>query len=279
MQGILKRQNEPEMLKIQFVAKFFFNIAENTNKWATYLTSIPLLCLLPFSDSWGTIMSAIALVIDIFVIALVFITKWSVNNAADLRAYFDDYVLHDSKSKLNTRLKGWVYRIVRTFSKQAEIAMSNTGSDTPPGVKDWYGLKSAANHDDAVVKCLDENRWWDEKLNIHRVISTVIFLAVIIVLAIVLVVAIHVEWYVVILSVMQLVLRLGERLVTNIKYHNATERLKGTYDALDRSHAKANQKSVQEAINVRRHIAVLGSNWWHKKRARKLTEEYNNTIA
>lgn len=279
MQGILKRQNEPEMLKIQFAAKFFFNIAENTNKWATYLTSIPLLCLLPFPDSWGTIVSAIALVIDTCVIALIFITKWSVNNAADLRAYFDDCVLHASKSKLNTRLKGWVYRIVRTFSKQAKIAMSNTGLDTPPGVKDWYGVKSAANHNDAVVKCLNENRWWDEKLNIHRVISTVIFLAIVIVLALVLVFAIHVEWYVVMLAVIQLVLRLGERLVTNIKYHNATERLKGAYDVLDRSHTRSNQKSVQEAIDARRHIPVLGSNWWHRRRARKLSEEYENTIA
>lgn len=279
MQGILKRQNEPEMLKIQFAAKVFFNIAENTNKWATYLTSIPLLCLLPFSHSWGTIVSAIALVIDIFVIALIFITKWSVNNAADLRAYFDDYVLHASKSKLNTRLKSWVYRIVRIFSKQAEIAMSNTGSDTPPGVKDWYVLKNASNYNDAVVKCLNENRWWDEKLNIHRVISTVIFLATVIVLAVVLVFTIHVEWYVVMLAVIQLVLRLGERLVTNIKYHNATEKLKGAYDVLDRSHTRANQKSVQKAIDARRHIPVLGSNWWHKRRAKKLSEEYNNTIA
>ena len=279
MQGILKRQNEPEMLKVQFVSKFFFNVAEKTNKWATYLTSIPILCLLPFPDSWGTIASAIALVIDAFVIALIFITKWSVANAADLRAYFDGYVLHASKSKLNTRLKGWVYRIVRTFSKQAEIAMSNTGLDTPPGVKDWYGVKSATNHNDAVVKCLNENRWWDEKLNIHRVISTVIFLTIVIVLAVVLVFAIHIEWYAVMLAVIQLVLRLGERLVTNIKYHNATERLKGAYDVLDRSHTKANQNSVQEAIDARRHIPVLGSNWWHKRRARKLSEEYENTIA
>ena len=26
-------------------------------------------------------------------------------------------------------------------------------------------------------------------------------------------------------------------------------------------------------------IPVLGSNWWHKRRAKKLSEEYENTIA
>ena len=279
MQKILERQNERKMLEIQFTAKVFFNVAEKANAWATYLAIIPLIFLFPYPDSWNVVVTTIAVAIDISVVALIFVTQWCVNNAADLRAYFDDYVLHASKSKLNTRLKGWVYRIVRIFPKQAEIVMSNTGSDTPPGVRDWYGLKSAANYNDAVVKCLNENRWWDEKLNIHRVISTVIFLALVIVLAVVIVFAIHVEWYVVMLAVIQLVLRLGERLVTNIKYHNATERLKGAYDVLDRSHTRANQKSVQEAIDARRHISVLGSNWWHKRRAKKLFEEYENTIA
>ena len=279
MQGILKRQNEPEMLQVQFVSKFFFNVAEKTNKCATYLALIPLLCILPYPDSWDVVVTTIAVAIDISVIVLMLITNRCVNNAADLRAYFDDCVLYSSKKKLNNRLNGCVYRIVRIFSKQAEISMSNTGSDTPPGVRDWYGLKSAANYNDAAVKCLNENRWWDEKLNIHRVISTVIFLALVIVLAVVIVFAIHVEWYVVMLAVIQLVLRLGERLVTNIKYHNATERLKGAYDVLDRSHTRANQKSVQEAIDARRHIPVLGSNWWHKRRAKKLSEEYENTIA
>lgn len=279
MLEILKRQNEPEMLQIQFVSKFFFNVAEKTNKCATYLALIPLLCILPYPDSWDAAVTAIAVAIDIFVIALMLITNWCVNNAADLRAHFDDYVLHDVKLRLNAKHKGWIYRIVRIFSKQAEISMSNTGSDTPPGVRDWYGLKSAANHNDAVVKCLNENRWWDEKLNIHRVISSAIFLVIVIILTIVLVFAIGVEWYVVLLAVIQLILRLSERLLVSIRYHNATERLKGAYDVLERSHTKANQKSVQEAINVRRHIPVLGSNWWHKKRAKKLSKEYNNTIA
>ncbi len=279
MQGILERQNERKMLEIQFVAKFFFNVAEKTNAWATYLAIIPLLFLLPYPDSWDVIITTIAVVIDISVVALIFVTQWCVNNAADLRTHFDDYVLHATKSKLNTKLKGRVYRIVQIFSKQAEIAMSNTGADTPPGVRKWYGLKSASNYNDAVVKCLNENRWWDEKLNIHRVISTAIFLTVVIVLSVVLVFTIREEWYVVMLAVIQLVLRLGERLVTNIKYHNATERLKGAYDVLDRSHTRANQKSVQEAINARRYIPVLGSNWWHRRRARKLSEEYENTIA
>lgn len=279
MQGILKRQNEPEMLQVQFVSKFFFNVAEKTNKCATYLALIPLLCILPYPDSWNVVVTTIAVAIDISVIVLMLITNRCVNNAADLRAYFDDCVLYSSKKKLSNRLNGWVYRIVRVFSKQAETSMSNTGSDTPPGVRNWYGLKSAANHNEAVVKCLSENRWWDEKLNIHRVIGTAIFLFVVVVLTAVLIFAIGIEWYVVLLAVIQLILRLSERLVTNIKYHNATERLKGAYNVLDRSHTKANQKSVQEAINTRRHIAVLGSNWWHKKRAKKLSEEYNDTIA
>ena len=279
MQGILKRQNEPEMLQVQFVSKFFFNVAEKTNKCATYLALIPLLCILPYPGSWDVVVTTTAIAIDISVIALMLITNWCVNSAADLRAYFDDCVLYASKTKLSNRLNGWVYRIVRIFSKQAEISMSNTGSDTPPGVRDWYGLKTAANYNDAVVKCLNENRWWDEKLNIHRVISSAIFLTVVIALTTVLVFAIGVKWHVVLFAVIQLILRLSERLVTNIKYHNATERLKGAYDVLDRSHTKANQNSVQEAIDARRHIPILGSNWWHKRRARKLSEEYENTIA
>ena len=279
MQGILKRQNEPKMLQIQFVSKFFFNIAEKTNRCATYLALIPFLCILPYPDSWGAVVTTIAVAIDIIVITLMLVTNRCVNNAADLRALFDDYVLHDSKQKLNTNLESCVYRIIRLFPKQAETSMLNTGSDTPPGVRDWYGLKSADNHNVAVAKCLNENRWWDEKLNTHRIISTAIFLSVLIALTAVLFFAIKVKWYFILLSVIQLVLRLSERLVANIKYYNATERLKGAYDVLDRSHTKANQKSVQEAINARRRIPVLGSNWWHKKRARKLTEEYNNTIA
>ena len=279
MQGILKRQNEPEMLKIQFVAKFFFNIAEKTNRWATYLALIPLLCLLPHADSFDGIVTTLAVVIDILVGVLIFVTRRCVNYAADLRAYFDDCVLYASKAKLNNKLTDLVYRVVRVFSKRAEIAVSNTGSDTPPGVRDWYGLKTASDYNDAVVKCLNENRWWDEKLNIHRVISTAIFLGVVVALTVIFVFAVGVKWHLVLLAVIQLIMRLSERLVANIKYYNATERLKGAYDVLDRSHTRANQKSVQEAVDARRHISVLGSNWWHTKRAHELSEQYDNTRA
>lgn len=279
MQEILKRQNEHKMLEIQFAAKFLFNIAEKSNSLATYLALIPLLCLIPYPDSWAEAVTTIAVIVDLLVIALIAITRQCVNNAADLRAHFDAYVLHASKSKLHNKLQDLVYQIVRTFSKQAEPAMSNTGLDTPPGVKNWYGLKNANNYIDAVVKCLNENRWWDKKLNIHRIIRTTTFLAVTIALTAVLIFAVGVKWYLVLLAVIQLILRLGERLITNIKYFDATKKLEGAYDMLENSPTKKNLIGVQKAIDTRRHIPVLGSNKWHKKKAHNLSEEYENTIA
>ena len=282
MQKILKRQDEPEMLKVQFVAKFYFNAAERSNKLAAYLALVSLLCLVPYPDSWFWVMATLFAVIDVLVLVLTVLTRRFVNNAADLRAYFDSYVLsikYDFNYKLDNRLKGLIYRVVRRYPEQAKTAMENTGWDTPPGVKSWYGLKSASSHNEAVVKCLNENRWWDEKLNMHRVVSSAFFLTIVVLSAILLVFVIEINWVSVMLAMVQLIVRFGERIEANVKYYNATERLKGAYSLLDESQTKANQRGVQKAIDARRHIPVLGSNKWHQKRARKLSEEYEDTIS
>ena len=105
------------------------------------------------------------------------------------------------------------------------------------------------------------------------------FLAIVVLSAILLVFVIEINWVSVMLAMVQLIVRFGERIEANVKYYNATERLKGAYSLLDESQTKANQRGVQKAIDARRHIPVLGSNKWHQKRARKLSEEYEDTIA
>ena len=112
MQRIIERQNETQMLEIQFSARFFYNLAEKTNKSASFLALIPLLALIPHHESWNFLISTILVVVDLCIVIATLLTRYYVKNAADLRAYFDDYVFatvgHDTNYKLDKKLKSCV---------------------------------------------------------------------------------------------------------------------------------------------------------------------------
>lgn len=283
MNHITSRENEEELLHVQCAARYSFNRAEYDNYviWACCLLATLLPWFSPYiKESYLSYASA-CLQLIAFVIALQL--EKCVRTAAHLRNYFDSYVLdidHPSYSKhqideiivLSTEL-------VRRHAKWSQIQMENTGSDTPPGVRNWYEVSDDLSPRDTIYECQRQNWWWENELAKDKLRAVAVCMLFVLVLLSLSYYFVRPTIITVLTSFTGLFTQSVTRFIAYWKNERISHKIEGAVETIAESHAKANEEHLQHLINERREILVLGFNHLYRKKCKQLTELYRSSFS
>lgn len=274
MQQIRQRQNEEQLLSIQFVARYYYNKAEVYNfvSWVLCLLSF-FFCLLPQTLP-NMVLYGIPFLIEILAAVFCYLFSNSISLGSQLRATFDEYVLGFSE-KLNIKqeLLEKTISVIKKNQEQAEIQKKNTGKDNPPGVRDWYNTDSDETGISAIFVCQKENKWWDKKLTPWKILLNSIFIIVCILFLWLMVSFKYISVCQIFLSAV-LIFRLIERVCVNISYYNVGKEIDGIEKVLEVSKTEEQISYLQSAINNKRSLNIVGINFIHKLLANKLSDIY-----
>ncbi len=274
---IEKRQNEELSLACQFVARHYYNRAELFNYiiWGLCIVSV-LTIFIPDTTNW--IILGIPLFLNIIVLVLEKIFGDSVSIAAKLRNYFDSYVLNIGMSKYSESdvryIKETVSKVIEHYPEDYAVQIKNTGSEIPPGVRNWYEFSRDYSDTEVKYECQRLNCWWNNEMTKQRIVC---YIFVFVVLGILLVLGIILDWEKSILRIILcsgIIFKTFERIVANFKYRKVSLQIEGASKILDGCQNEANIMALQELIEARREISVLEINAIHKRIAKKLSERY-----
>ena len=279
--AICARQNEEQMLCIQFAARKYYNRAElfDILIWATCFIAW-LAILLPTDSVWGTIVPCITTALDVAIFIFFWCLSKNVKRAASLRAYFDSYVLGIPRQQHSTSDRQNLVELALEAAEKHPLdyatQIANSGHDTPPGVRDWYEFSHACDGLSAVFICQKQNCWWTRKVSqakrIVSVVTTILFVALFCLVA-------YAAWpqksgLHIFLSVVGIVLKILERVVAKYNYHCISEQLTGATEAIENNLTVEGIESLQKLIDKRRSLPVLESNIIHKINAKVFSSRY-----
>ena len=274
---ILNRENEECMLKIQYAARYYFNLAEKLLYFTWIACIISGLSIFFSYDAPKWAVYGIPFSADILVMVFSYALNAKVQSAARLRNFFDAYVLDINYSRFQghdiREIKEKAEKVYSRFSTSASIELANTGHENPPGVRDWYTFNEPVSGIKSKYECLYQNTWWDKELQPARLTALFIFSIV--------AVGIY-AWFASRNGIFQSVLcsagLLGNiygRFQENYKYTQISNKIDGSMSTIESHLTEENVEVLFNLVGERRHINVLGIGRWHKHVANKLSNLYD----
>ena len=168
---INQKQNEEEMLQLQYYARTLYNTAETL-----FLIKFIVLILNIILGIISIDIKVIAITTIVLVI-IELIENYCIKNATNARNLFDDILFDFSIQNDSQYIVEKAYKLCERRKKKYMIQKNNTGNDNPPGVKDWYTKNSGTSREEIIFKCQKENTKWDEKItNINKIIVSIIII-------------------------------------------------------------------------------------------------------
>ena len=173
-------------------------------------------------------------------------------------------------------------RIISSFSEKiflkspeiGRIQISNTGHDSPPGVKDWYEFSELLDGIEAQFECQRQNIWWNKKMSKLRIFATVCLGVTVVSTFMLLIYATSNSMLSILLCCGGIIGKIIERLIENIQYFHVSELIIGSQRTVEVHPTKESIEQLQCFIDERRAINVLESNYFHQKIAAKLSDIY-----
>lgn len=275
---IQERQNNEFALKVQYAARMCFNSAEKYNH-LTWIACLVSAFSVFFPSGWPMyIINGIPGVADAMALVFGRITSQKVSQASMLRKYFDSYVLdiqvdQFSESELR-KIREQTERIYENNLLDGTTQITNTGYDSPPGVRDWYVFQKDYEGIDAQFECQRQNTWWNSNMVKTRIITTALGLTLI--SSIFLFFLTNNSILNVLLCSVGIIGRVCERLIENWKYFRISRLIEGAQQAIEVHPTAEGVKKLQNLIDERRSINVLEFGYFHKKLANKLSGLYKN---
>lgn len=175
MNDIYTRQNDEEILMLQYSQRKHYEIAEKLQYfiWISMIINIYVVNNEYLETLLGKNIITFIGVIYTIIYALI---KFTINNYIKIGAYTKELIdCKLYKFDVNKRLIHSNYTIDKLKEKAVLkknkykddyiIQIRNTGKDKPPGLRNWYEDRSDKNINNAIYECQRENLWWDEKLS------------------------------------------------------------------------------------------------------------------
>ena len=184
---ISEKQNEKNMLAIQYCARHCYNFAEYLNyaSWLICIITVIILSLPAVSSFLGEWKVLLALIFNILAIIVDYLHKRFIKTGATLKMLFD-YKLFgfNEKDKYNglslPEIKHIIANIINRYPKSFKKQSENNGESKIKGVKDWYyNIPSALPIDKAVRICQEQNMSFDICLTKNTLLLYVILLIVV----------------------------------------------------------------------------------------------------
>lgn len=259
---INKKQNEDDMIQLLYYSRNLYN--RSTNIFIFKLIVVIINIVLALLQKNTIYLSAIFFVIFT---SLEIIEQICVKNAAKARNLFDAILFELEEVENNIKIKEKAYTFCRRHKKNYEIQRENSGTDNPPGLKNWYSENNGKTKNEIVFKCQIENTKWDKKItNIDLVIFTVILLIVILGV-------VHKyynktlsELISVIFVGIELIYEIIKRLFLYFKYNKNISNRECLINEFSKNRInKSNLNSLQMLIEKRRKMDLVPINFIHRK--------------
>jgi hypothetical protein len=203
-----------------------------------------------------------------------------VNWAYTLRKYFDSYVLNIQLNQFSqTELREIREKTAKIYKRNptnATIQMTNTGNDSPPGVRDWYVFSKFYDGINAQFECQQQNTWWNSKMVTVRIITTAFML--ILVGSIFVFLLLNNSILNVLLCSAGILIKLCERIIDNWRYFRISRLIEGSQQIVEVHPTAEGIEKLQNLIDKRRSINVLELEWLHNKLANKFSKLYENIV-
>lgn len=278
---IQEKQNEVTSLKIQYAARVCFNTAEKYNHFAWIACLVSAFSVF-LPDCWPIyIVNGIPCVADIFAFSFSSITSYHVNWASTLRKYFDAYVLNIELNQFSeTDLREIRERTEKIYLRNpnnAAIQMTNTGNDSPPGVRDWYVFSKFYDGINAQFECQRQNTWWNSKMVTIRIITTVVML--ILMGSIFFFFLLNNSILNALLCSAGILIKMIERIIENWRYFRISRLIDGSQQTIEVHPTAEGIEKLQNLIDKRRSINVLELGWLHNMLANKFSKLYENIVS
>lgn len=276
-ENILQRQNDHTMLRFQYAARKYFNLAEIFGNVAlgASLASVFLILLPELSNENVSLFAPI--VLDIVALGSYTIMGCCVSCGADIRNYFDQFVLDIDSEKYSReykiKLRNKVDIITKLFKRECLEQIDNTGHDYPPGVKDWYEFSREYRDSDVVFECQKINARWDKELTAKRLKIQFTVILVVILIVSGACILYNVSVWKIIACIISAAITFFDRIKENIVYIKQSEKISGRIEALEISKNKVHIKELQKMIGNRRKIRVVGINRLHKQNSKRMSDQ------
>lgn len=259
---ISQKQNEEEMLQLQYYSRKLYN--NSTRVFTFKIIVIIINIILAIMDKATIFLSAIFFII--FALLETLEIK-CVKKAAKARNLFDQILFEFKIPKDNKKIKERAYKLCKRYEKDYDVQRKNTGTDEPPGLRNWYTKNSGKNKNEIIFKCQIENTKWDKKITYFDFIFFSVTLVIVFFILVF-------EYYNKnvselisgILLGFELIYEIGKRLYLYYQHNNnLTKRECLIEEFSDNKIQRRNLNSLQFLIEERRELDLVPLNFIHKR--------------
>lgn len=183
--SIKEKQNNENILKLQYASRHLYNFAEILGYSSWLLTFIIILIGWFDKSNNSYIVAYVVAVITILNTVVDYLRTKAINIAAAIRTYID-YALFDICTRkifngFTTDTINRVGEFISKFHKKTyQKQISNSGTDVYKGVKDWYALNDNMTKEEEILSAQKENCSFDMSISKS---TYILFTAIIIILA------------------------------------------------------------------------------------------------
>jgi len=277
---ITKAENERPALECQYAARYYFNAAEKFFTLALIVSFISVLAaFIPSTSSaaFNIALSILSVLCDAVVILLTIMMHKAVEKAATLRNYFDRIVFNlegdNSSEDMHRTIREWIQTAIYKNLENYKLQIQNSGRDTPPGVKNWYEFSKDFPGNEAVHECQRQNVWWDKKQSKCRLAILVILILCAIVMLL-LYARNGASPLKILICAISIIVVFSDHIQNYYTYIKQSYILEGASIEADYGGNIQQIIHVQELIEQRRKIPILGINLIHAHSSKKLSEQY-----
>lgn len=271
---INKKQNEDKMLELQYYARKQYNKSVTISEIniAVILISI-ILEILNINNIY------ISGLLFIIFLVLEFLTNKCIKNAAKARNIFDAILFKFNIPEDYDKIREKAYRICSKNKRDFEIQKNNTGTDNPPGLKDWYTKNDGKNINEIILKCQIENTRWDKEITN---IDLKVFFTILFILLCVGVIKYFNRPLQELIKCLFVTIQLIWEIIKRVKFYYDYNKNLSNRECLINEFSnnrvnKNNLKSLQKLIEERRNLNLVPLNSIHKKVSKKLHDIIKNS--
>lgn len=259
---INKKQNEDDMIQLLFYSRSLYNNSTRITILKIIVVIINIILSLIQKDT-VYLSAAFFIIFTILEISEHFCIK----NAAKARNLFDNNLFEFGSKDYEIEIKEKAYSLCKRHKKSYDIQKVNSGTDNPPGLRNWYSEKEGNNKNEIVFKCQIENTKWDKKIT---KIDLIIFIAVLIAVAVLVIFKYYnkelSELISVIMAGVELVYEIIKRFVVYSVYNINISNRECLINQFSKNKIKKDDLiSLQYLIEKRREMDLVPLNFIHKK--------------
>lgn len=259
---INKKQNEDEMKELLYYSGRLYD-----NATRLYVLGLIVLTISIIISIFG---KETAIINGCFFVILLLIGRIEskcIENAAQARNLFDallfDFEIKGDKIKIQEK----AYLLCKKNTNDYNIKKNNTGTDTPPGYKNWYTKNNGKNKNEIIFKCQRENIKWDKTIT---KVDLIVFLLMLVIIVVVGVIKYYNETVKEVIGVIfvaiNLIYEIIKRICSYISYNMNLKQKEYLLDSFSENKiTKQNIKMLQDLIEKRRHLNLVPLNFIHKK--------------